>query len=59
MVATSKTEWERACRDRLAANRKKRKVILGAMMRNLAQVAYGVLESGGPFDAPPHNTVAE
>ncbi|VCV82527.1 Putative transposase (identified by ISEscan HMM) [Escherichia coli] len=40
MVATSKTEG-RAFRDRLAANGKKGKVILGAMMRKLAQVAYG------------------
>ncbi|EEW2026043.1 TPA: IS110-like element IS621 family transposase, partial [Escherichia coli] len=45
MVATSKTEWGRAFRDRLAANGKKGKVILGAMMRKLAQVAYGVLKS--------------
>ncbi|MBW1031243.1 transposase, partial [Escherichia coli] len=44
MVATSKTEWGRAFRDRLAANGKKGKVILGAMMRKLAQVAYGVLK---------------
>ncbi len=36
MVATSKTEWGRAFRDRLAANGKKGKVILGAMMRKLA-----------------------
>ncbi|MCP3453546.1 transposase, partial [Escherichia coli] len=40
-----------AFRDRLAANGKKGKVILGAMMRKLAQVAYGVLKSGVPFDA--------
>ncbi len=49
MVATSKTEWGRAFRDRLAANGKKGKVILGAMMRKLAQVAYGVLKSGADF----------
>ena len=47
-------------RDRLAANGKKGKVILGAMMRKLAQVAYGVLKSGVgvPFDASRHNPVA-
>ncbi|EEV3707094.1 IS110 family transposase, partial [Escherichia coli] len=56
MVATSKTEWGRAFRDRLAG--KKGKVILGAMMRKLAQVAYGVLKSGVPFDASRHNPVA-
>ncbi|MEW3173431.1 IS110 family transposase, partial [Escherichia coli] len=44
--------------DRLAANGKKGKVILGAMMRKLAQVAYGVLKSGVPFDASRHNPVA-
>ncbi|EGR75216.1 putative IS621 transposase [Escherichia coli O104:H4 str. LB226692] len=37
---------------------KKGKVILGAMMRKLAQVAYGVLKSGVPFDASRHNPVA-
>ncbi|QWM51715.1 IS110-like element IS621 family transposase [Escherichia coli] len=58
MVATSKTEWGRAFRDRLAANGKKGQVILGAMMRKLAQVAYGVLKSGVPFDASRHNPVA-
>ncbi|ELN3553426.1 TPA: IS110 family transposase, partial [Escherichia coli] len=58
MVATSKTEWGRVFRDRLAANGKKGKVILGAMMRKLAQVAYGVLKSGVPFDAARHNPVA-
>ncbi len=36
----------------------KGKVILGAMMRKLAQVAYGVLKSGVPFDASRHNPVA-
>ncbi|MGI5691525.1 IS110 family transposase, partial [Escherichia coli] len=41
-----------------AANGKKGKVILGAMMRKLAQVAYGVLKSGVPFDASRHNPVA-
>lgn len=54
MVATSKTEWGRA----LAANGKKGKVILGSIMRKLAQVAYGVLKSGVPFDASRHNPVA-
>lgn len=34
------------------------KVILGAMMRKLAQVAYGVLKSGVPFDESRHNPVA-
>ena len=46
MVATSKTEWGRAFRDRLAANGKKGKVILRRDDAALAQVAYGVLKSG-------------
>ncbi|EFE0934250.1 TPA: IS110 family transposase, partial [Escherichia coli] len=41
-----------------AANGKKGKVILGSIMRKLAQVAYGVLKSGVPFDASRHNPVA-
>ncbi len=32
--------------------------IFRAMMRKLAQVAYGVLKSGVPFDASRHNPVA-
>ena len=59
MVAVSKTVWGRAFRDRLAANGKKGKVIIGAMMRKLAQVAYGVLKSGEPFDAGRHCPVTE
>ncbi|KXM49886.1 transposase [Escherichia coli] len=57
-VASKKPQWGGAVRDRLAANGKKGKVILGAMMRKLAQVAYGVLKSGVPFDASRHNPVA-
>ncbi|MCV3102538.1 IS110 family transposase, partial [Escherichia coli] len=55
---TSKTVGGGACRDRLAANGKKGKEMLGAMMRKLALVAYGVLMSGVPFDAPRHKPVA-
>ncbi|WP_414163075.1 IS110 family transposase [Superficieibacter sp. BNK-5] len=58
MVAVSKTTWGRAFRDRLAANGKRGKVIIGAMMRKLAQVAYGVLKSGESFDASRHAPVA-
>ncbi|MGL5966559.1 MAG: IS110 family transposase, partial [Kluyvera sp.] len=39
---------------RLESNGKRPKVIIGAMMRKLAQVAYGVLKSGEPFDASQH-----
>lgn len=57
VVATSHTAWGKAFRDRLAGNGKKGKVIIGAMMRKLAQVAYGVLKSGEPFDASRHIAV--
>ena len=57
MVAISKTEWGRAFRDRLAGNGKKGKVIIGAMMRKLAHVSYGVLKSGEPFDASRHGVI--
>ncbi|NAG06662.1 hypothetical protein GUB87_19865 [Escherichia coli] len=33
-------------------------ITVSTMMRKLAQVAYGVLKSGVPFDASRHNPVA-
>ncbi|KXM51910.1 transposase, partial [Escherichia coli] len=42
----------------LKPNARKWKGMLGAMMRKLDQVAYGVLKSGVPFDASRHNPVA-
>lgn len=50
MVTLYKTAWGGAFRDRLAASGKPPKLIIGAMMRKLVQVAYGVLKSGKPFD---------
>lgn len=54
MVATTRTAWGRAFRDRLAAAGKPPMVILGAMMRKLVHVAFGVLKSGKPFDPALH-----
>lgn len=54
MVTLYKTCWGRAFRQRLAANGKPPKLIIGAMMRKLAQVAYGVLHSGQPFNPALH-----
>jgi transposase len=54
MVATTKTAWGRAFRDRLAAAGKPPMVILGAMMRKLVHVAFGVLKSGTPFNPALH-----
>ena len=54
MVALYKTDWGRCYRDRLADNGKPAKVIIGAMMRKLVHVAFGVLKSGRRFDPGLH-----
>lgn len=54
MVTLYKTDWGRAFRERLAAHGKAPKLIIGAMMRKLAHVAFGVLKSGKPFDPSMH-----
>lgn len=54
MVATTRTVWGRAFRDRLAAAGKPPMLILGAMMRKLIHVAFGVLKSGKPFNPTLH-----
>lgn len=54
MVTLYKTAWGRRFRDRLAANGKPPKLIIGAMMRKLAQVAFGVIRSGNPFNPALH-----
>ena len=56
MVATTKTAWGRAFRDRLAAAGKPPMIILGAMMRKLVHVAFGILKSGTPFNPALHLT---
>lgn len=54
MVALTKTHWGRTFRDRLAALGKVPMVILGAMMRKLIHVAFGVLKSNHPFNPALH-----
>jgi|SRR5437899_1917140 len=54
MVTLYRTAWGRLYRERLAANGKAPKLIIGAMMRKLAQVAFGVLQSGKPFNSELH-----
>lgn len=54
MVAISKTAWGIRFRDRLAAHGKPAKLIIGAMMRKLLTVAFGVLKSGQPFNPAMH-----
>jgi len=54
MVALYKTDWGKQFRDRLAASGKPAKLIIGAMMRKLLHVAFGVLKSGKNFDPALH-----
>lgn len=58
MVAITKTQWGRAFRDRLRAAGKPPMVIIGAMMRKLVHVAFGVLKSGKPFNPALHGGVS-
>src|SRR5690606_34204573 len=54
MATLYKTTWGRVFRERLRANGKPPKLIIGAMMRKLAHVAFGVLMSGKRFDPALH-----
>lgn len=54
VVAMSKTAWGKAFAARLAARGKPNMVIIGALMRKLVHIAYGVLKSGKPFDPTLH-----
>lgn len=54
VVTLHKTTGGRAFRDRLAAAGKVPMVIIGAMMRKLVHVAFGVLKSGQPFNPALH-----
>jgi transposase len=54
MVSLHRTAWGRIFRDRLSAAGKPPMVILGAMMRKLVHIAFGVLKSGRPFDPTLH-----
>ena len=53
MVATTRTAGSRTLK-RLAVAGKPPMLILGAMMRKLLCVAYGVLKSGRTFDPASH-----
>lgn len=54
VVALHRTEWGTRFRDRLAAAGKPNMVIIGAMMRKLVHVMFGVLRSGKNFDSTLH-----
>lgn len=54
MVALYKTDWGKLFRLRLEAAGKAPKLIIGAMMRKLIHVAFGVLKSGKMFNPALH-----
>lgn len=54
MVALYKTSWGNCFRKRLADSAKPPMVIIGAMMRKLINVTFGVLKSGKKFDSSLH-----
>lgn len=54
MVTLYKTIWGTQFRMRLTLAGKPNKLIIGAMMRKLIHVAFGVLKSGQPFDSALH-----
>ncbi|MGZ0078136.1 IS110 family transposase [Methylomonas sp. TEB] len=54
MVTLYKTAWGKQFRGRLAGAGKPNKLIIGAMMRKLIHVAFGVLKSAKPFDSAIH-----
>jgi transposase len=56
MVTLYKTDWGRRFRERLAASGKPPKLIIGAMMRKLVHVAFGVLKSRKSFNPDLQNT---
>ncbi|MDR2240918.1 MAG: IS110 family transposase [Zoogloeaceae bacterium] len=56
MVTLYKTDWGRRFRQRLAAAGKPPMLIIGAMMRKLIHVAFGVLKSRKPFNPALHNS---
>ena len=54
MVAVHRTAWGKLFGQRLSAAGKAPKLIIGAMMRKLVHVAFGVLRSGKIFDPTLH-----
>lgn len=54
MVTLYKTDWGKRFRQRLAAAGKPPKLIIGAMMRKLIHVAFGVLKSEKNFNPALH-----
>ena len=55
MVTLYRTDWGTRFRERLAASGKPPKLIIGAMMRKLIHVAFGVLKSEKAFNSALQN----
>ncbi len=55
MTTLYKTVWGKRFRERLAASGKPAKLIIGAMMRKLVHVTFGVIRSGKCFDPKLQN----
>jgi transposase len=55
VVAMTKSAWGKAFAGRLAAAGKPPLLIIGAVMRKLVAIAYGVLKSGQPFNPALHS----
>ena len=54
VVAMTKSDWGKAFSTRLLAAGKPKMLILGALMRKIVSIAYGVLKSGTPFNPALH-----
>lgn len=54
VVAMTRTTWGKAFAGRLLAAGKPKKLILGALMRKIVAIAYGVLKSQTPFNPALH-----
>lgn len=54
VTVMSRTPWGKAFSQRLLAAGKPKKLILGALMRKLVAIAYGVLKSRTPFNPALH-----
>jgi transposase len=54
VTAMSRTTWGKAFSSRLLSAGKPKKLVLGALMRKIVAIAYGVLKSGLPFNPALH-----
>jgi transposase len=54
LTAMSRTPWGKTFSSRLISAGKPKKLVLGALMRKIVAIAYGVLKSGTPFNPAFH-----